>query len=224
MPSRYYQRTYLEGGYYHLYNRGTHKQTIFRDNDDYFTFTEILSYYLRFPHGKPHSRFSPKNEPDGSSSSESTPCHLLCYCLMPNHFHLLLKQILFPAQIDSPTNLMRRLSITYSMYFNDKYQHSGNLFQGKFKNVPVDSESQLLHLTKYIHRNPLALLAGSEPATLESYIYSSYSDYLGPTNRNWVKPNEILSYFSSKNPLLSYRAFIEEKEDLLSINHLILDD
>src|SRR3989338_3672163 len=96
---------------------------------------------------------------------------LLAYCLMPNHFHLLLLQ----KEI-SPTlsDLLKRISVTYAMYFQHQYQHSGSLFQGKFRSVQVYSDESLLYVSKYIHLNP-AKAEGSDPS---NYPYSSLTDYL----------------------------------------------
>ncbi|MBI3954704.1 transposase [Candidatus Collierbacteria bacterium] len=128
---------------------------------------------------------------------------------MPNHFHLLLKQLLPPQPDNNISNFMKRLSITYAMHFNNIYEHSGNLFQGKYKNVQVRSEGQLLYITKYIHRNPINL-EGSDPS-LSSYPYSSYPYYLGINPiPDWLDTQPILELFSKSNPNLSYQAFVEE--------------
>jgi putative transposase len=128
---------------------------------------------------------------------------------MPNHFHLLLKQVADPIKGNSITNLMRRVIITYAMFIQKKYDHSGILFQGKFKNVLVSSDIQLLQLFKYIHRNPLEI-QGSEP--LQNYKYSSYKYYIEKGGCPiWLKTESILSFFSKTNPSKAYRNFIEEK-------------
>jgi len=98
--------------------------------------------------------------------------------------------------------------ITYSMYAKQKYDRSGTLFEGKYKNILVDSDEQLLQLSKYIHRNPLELL-GSKP--LSEYLYSSYPYFVHPNyGAHWLDTSEIISYFSKKNKSISYQKFVEE--------------
>ena len=217
MPSRYYRRNFINGYFYHIYNRGANKEKVFWDTQDYETFTAILAYYLNNPLGKPLSilkrienKINPNKVPNLAEIANSTPTIKLCaYCLMPNHFHLLIKQSADINKVNGITNLMRRTTITYAMYVKKKYDHSGTLFQGKFKNVLIQTDSQLQHLSKYIHLNPVEL-QGSEP--VESYEYSSYRCYKGlDIQPEWLFPNEILSFFPKKNTYLAYKAFVNEK-------------
>jgi len=128
---------------------------------------------------------------------------------MPNHFHLMIKQTTKEAIID----IMRALSNSYVIYFNKKYERTGPLFSGKYKAVLVEGESYLLHLTRYIHLNPIDL--GYTRSDLVSYPYSSYANYLGKKNAEWLNPEEIISFFRSaqkKNlrDMLSYQSFVED--------------
>jgi hypothetical protein len=94
------------------------------------------------------------------------------------------------------------------MFAKKKYDRFGVLFEGKYKNILVDSERQLLQLTKYIHLNPKEII-GSKPLT--KYEFSSYPCYVGVVNRpKWLNNNEILKFFALSNPSLSYRKFVEE--------------
>jgi putative transposase len=216
MPSRYYQRTFVTDNFYHIYNRGSNKQSIFVDNRDYNTFIKILSYYLTYPTGHPYYRKTVSEVPNLTKQTIS----LIAYCLMPNHFHLLLKQLSPTEPTTNISNLLRRLTITYAMYFNDKYKRSGNLLQGKFKNVPVNAENQLLYLSKYIHRNPLEI---NHKTPLSNYPYSSYPRYLNKNRISWINPQPILNYFSNKNSLLSYQSFVEETPDSINLTSIILE-
>ncbi len=142
---------------------------------------------------------------------------------MPNHFHLLIKQLTKEAIID----FMRALANSYVRYFNEKYERVGALFQGAYKGVLVDNEVYLLHLTRYIHLNPLELNPKEVPPVdrwhlkeiLEKYPYSSYGDYLGRRHTGWVHPEEILAFFKTTQrtnlkDFLSYQSFVEDyKED-----------
>jgi REP element-mobilizing transposase RayT len=209
MPSRYYRRTFIRGYYYHIYNRGANKEIVFKNKEDYVTFLKILEYYLIFPNGKPLS-FNSKVP----NLSEETSTSIFCaFCLMPNHFHLILKQESDPTIKNCVTNLMRRLIITYSMYFQKEYEYSGTLFQGKYKNVLVNSDSQLLQLSKYIHRNPIEIL-GSEP--LESYSYSSYRYYAKKEKcPNWLHMEDLLDFFTKTGTKNTYKKFVEEESSYI---------
>lgn len=209
MPSIYYERNFVKNYYYHIYNRGANKDIVFKENSDYETFIEILGYYLTYPTGLPLSIFD-RTVNKVPNLVEST-CNLTSYCLMPNHFHLNLIQCLEPIFNNCIPNLMKRIITTYVMYFNKKYGHSGALFEGKYKNILVDHDSQLLSLTRYIHRNPLKII-GSEP--LQNYEYSSYPIYLGLRDcPSWLNIKPIQEYFSKKNTQVSYKLFIEEGHD-----------
>ncbi|MBN1169342.1 transposase [Candidatus Woesebacteria bacterium] len=213
MPSRYYKRNFIKGYYYHIYNRGSHKNKVFLDDSDFETFLEITEYYLHFPQGKPLSwktRYK-----DGPNNSIKVPnlvkssFTINCFCLMPNHFHFLVKQSEQPDKENSITNFMRRLMITYAMYFNDKYDQSGNLFQGKYKNVNVRSNDQLLYLSKYIHKNPSEILSSGQE--LAQYKYSSYPTYLDFKNKyKWVDKKPILDLVSNKDQYRKYEDFVEK--------------
>lgn len=126
---------------------------------------------------------------------------ILSYCLMSNHFHFLLKQ-----ETDLPiTAFMLRLSTSYAKYFNIKYKEVGSLFQGRFKAKLVETDEYLLHLSRYIHRNPI-----STPGVELTYFpWSSYSAYIEGGKNDFVDPNYILGYFAHKDPQRDYRQFTE---------------
>jgi REP-associated tyrosine transposase len=135
---------------------------------------------------------------------------------MPNHFHLLLYQ----KDIDSINYFMRSMGTKFSMYFNRRYKRVGPVFQGTYKAVEIESESQLTYISKYIHRNPLKI----QPSriNLEGYKYSSYGNYLRIFKQTWVKTDDILSYFKKS----SYRGFVEEvdERDLYMVKDICLED
>lgn len=228
MPSRYYRRNFIKGYYYHIYNRGANKGIVFKDNEDYQVFIDILKYYLTYPIGKPLSlinRIERKFTVDESkvpNLTNNSTIKLCEYCLMPNHFHLLIKQASDPIKDCNIPNLMRRITITFAMYYTNKYKHSGTIFQGKYKNVLVESDIQLQQLSKYIHRNPIEI-QGSEP--LHSYIYSSYRYYIGQeVPPEWIDIKDILSFFSKPNLYQSYQKFVEEENiPMDNIKNIILE-
>lgn len=201
MPSIYYQRNFLAAHTYHLYNRGALGSEIFRDQQDFQTFTFILSYYLRIPEGKPLSYLQTVKAPYTRGAAKALtqrtdlPVSLIAYQLSPTFFHLVLEEHVGPP---SPgiSALMKRLSVTYAMYYNSKYGKEGSLFSGKYKMILVQTLEHLLELTKYLHRLDL----GS--------ANSSYQDYL-KTSRSWVKPDQVLTQVRSHSTL-SYKTFVED--------------
>lgn len=122
-------------------------------------------------------------------------------------------------------HFLRSLLTKYVRYFNSHYKRIGPLFQGPYKAVRVENEYQFIYLSKYIHRNPLSLSPYKEsPRRLYEYPYSSYGNFLHRFQQAWVKPDEILSYFSEKFARLSYEAFVSQSyaEDIDPIkNHAI---
>lgn len=130
---------------------------------------------------------------------------LLAFCLMPNHFHLVIKQ----KDSDSIKKFTQSLFTRYSMYFNKKHDRVGALFQSTYKATNAISEDYLLDLTKYIHLNPVENLIDA---------YSSYKDYLGITNTVWVNKNIVLDKFKDNafvkfQKIKSYREFVENFRD-----------
>jgi len=211
MPSRNVIRRFTEGGIYHVYNRGVEKRDIFMDEQDYAVFLHLLKFYLSPPDPNdthPSVQFQNysviRPRPLENLNNE---VELIAYCLMPNHFHLLLKQ----SVNDGVTNLLRRISTTYAMYFNKRYKRVGYLFQGPYKAAHVENDSYLLHLSRYIHLNPLELTR----FLLVNYPYSSYQYFLGNKHATWLKPKIILDYFDKSkllpflNKYPSYQNFVE---------------
>jgi len=133
---------------------------------------------------------------------------------MPNHYHFLLYQV----DIDGINHFMRSLATKYSLYFNKKYNRVGPLYENIFKAVEIKTETQLIYISKYIHRNPLT---ASTRMFLEGYKYSSYSNYLGRFSQSWLETSEVLSYFKKQ----SYQDFVEEQEerDVVTIKDLTID-
>lgn len=209
MPPKNSVKLYIENGHYHVYNRGVEKRIIFLDDRDYKTFLHFLKFYLD-PEEKTDRHTGIPNR-----MSLADEISLLAFCLMPNHFHLLVKQ----TKKDSLTKLMRRISTNYVMHFNKRYQRVGPLFQGIYKAALIDTDDLLLHVHRYIHRNPIELIGGINPiSALADYPYSSYGDYVEKRHSAWVQTQPILSYFGKNKALLakkhqSYEAFVRLDED-----------
>ena len=213
MKNRDY-KAFAPGEYYHIFNRGNGKMNIFEDTADYYFFLSRLEEYL-FPTRRRASsatlaRYERKSFPEGAFS-------LVCYALMPNHFHFLLRQ----NDETSLSEFMRSVSTGYSKYFNKKYTRVGSLFQDQFKAVPVRSNDQLLWLSAYIHQNPkVARLVES----LDDYEYSSYKEYMAHLSNPLCEKGIMLEQFSN---IKAYREFVEESFDAIKqrkdLEPLLLD-
>ena len=225
MPSKNIIKTYIENGFYHIYNRGVEKRKIFLDEQDYRVFLSYLKIYLS---PKEESIKDILNTKDRSSSNFEIKnkniteiytlnnfynrIDLICYVLMPNHFHLELRQ---HGKKDIET-FMRSLITKYSKYFNKKYERVGPLFQGRYKAVLIQNTEYLLYLSKYIHLNPAELLINGQ--LLIDYPWSSYPTYLKRITTSWLK-TELINVNFMKNKLFSvdlYKNFVEgNKKNLM---------
>lgn len=176
-PSRYFQK----GGYYHVYNRGNRKQAIFIQEWDYVRFLKRVKQY-----------------------KDKFGVSILGYCLMPNHFHFLLRQNTDLAI----TTFMLRLSTSYAKYFNIKYEQVGSLFQDRFRAKLIETDEYLLQLSRYIHLNPKLLLP-TPGVELKNYKWSSYPSYMKKVKNDWIDSDYILKYFAKKRPSEDYKSFVE---------------
>lgn len=182
-------REFAEGEFYHLYNRGTDKRIIFSSDDDYSRFLSLL-YLCNSEQPadlKLQGRTLEKALGGKGTSDRGEPLIDLCvYCLMPNHFHLLVRE----RTEGSISRFMQKLSTGYTMYFNKRYDRTGTLFQGKFKATRAKDDRYLAYLISYIHLNPVKLIDPNWKDTgiqdrkqaedyLANYRYSSYRDYIG---------------------------------------------
>ncbi len=170
--------------HYHIYNRGAHKEPIFRDATDYLRFLQLLYVAnsvksVRF-YNLDLNRIFSYNRGD-------TLVDIIAYCLMPNHFHLIIEE----KMENGTSKFLRKLCTGYSMYFNFKYDHSGTIFQGSVKSKHVGNDDYFRYLIQYVHLNPYGI---EEPEMMKAtkqehldeaiavsreYEYSSYKDYLG---------------------------------------------
>ena len=227
MPAKNAEKRYIENHYYHLYNRGVEKRKIFLDAQDRGVFLIYLKeYLLPKDEGLLRKKLADPTTSDSDKAkilkalrlnNFASEMMLLAYALMPNHFHLLVYQK--SAQLIDA--FMNSLGTRYSMYFNRKYTRVGPLYQGVYKAVLVDSEEQLLHLSRYIHRNPLSLQGVALKTLLEQS--TSYKEYLGLRDTPWIHTDDILSYFSKSAPGTSYAAFINETDDIEIIRDMMID-
>lgn len=198
------------GEYFHIYNRGNGKNKVFIDDDDFKFFILKLNQNL-FPETfKTKYSYSVPLPKDSFS--------MVCYCLMPNHFHMLIKQ-----NREIPiSKLMLKVCTSYSKYFNKKYKNVGHIFQDQFKQVWVDDNSYLVWLSAYVHANPKTARLISN---LKDYKWSSYSDFVS-LNEGLIKceKNIILEQFTDPR---NYHDFIDSSSEAIrerkDLEHLLLD-
>ncbi len=191
MPTRNRVKVYIPNTYYHLYNRGWNRTEIFKEHDDYEYFEWLLSR---------HCSPEPVKDRKGREYAYySNDVRILAYCLMPNHFHLLVYQFDEPNMI---AKLMASILTAYTMYFNKKYHRRGSLFESTYKAVPVVKDEQLLHITRYIHLNH---------KDFRAWPYSSYLDYIYTSDKDWLETQPILDLFTS---IERYVEFVDDYEQL----------
>lgn len=192
---------FANGEFYHLYNRGLEKKDIFSQNRDYSHFIKTFFYY-QIENPKP--RFSTYRR---SKLFPVDPTKrivdIICYCLMSNHFHLLIKQL----KDGGVSEFMRRFILSYIKYRNLKYNHQGPMLNGPFKAVRMETDEQLIHVSRYIHLNPLVSLLVKD---LKLYPWSSYKTYIGMENNDNIKKEEILNFFKSPK---EYEKFVLDQAD-----------
>ena len=214
--------------YYHIYNRGVEKRSIFLDEQDYSVFLSYLENYLS---PKDNTLLQNIVTSPGSSGKQKDQAkklvrlknyfgqiELLSYALLPNHFHLLVKQK--ESVINSFTN---SLGTRYAMYFNKKYQRTGVLFQDVYKAVLVSSEEQLLYLSKYIHLNPVKWMSYPVTRWREVPYPSSLADYINGLQSKWICKEFLLKFFSKNRYANSYADFILSPVESETISRLTLD-
>lgn len=199
---------------FHIYNRGVDKRKTFLDIHDYHRFimllylcnsTQPVDMQKVFREGRTFTDIFSIDRGDKLVD-------IGCWALMPNHFHLVMR----PVREGGVTKYMRKLSTGYSIYFNQKYQRSGSLFQGKFKSEHIDNDVYLKYIFSYVHLNPLKIIPGEEywkdvginnmykaDNFINQYEYSSFPDYL--------KDNRIYRSIINKD------IFSESTDDFLTM-------
>lgn len=207
------KREINQNGLYHVLSRGVDKRKIFLDDSDrlrflhnLFEFNDIIPPSSNGNFFKNHVIARRDFEIGAKGRRKRAPRKFLvkihAFCLMPNHFHLLLSPV-----IENGISLfMKKLNMGYAKYFNEKNERAGALFEGRFKSVAINREAHFVHIPYYIHMNPLDLIApewreGSikdykaAVKFLESYRWSSYLDYIGKRNFPSITQREFLAEF-----------------------------
>jgi putative transposase len=184
---------YAPNHYYHIYNRGAHGVSVFREDENYhFVLRKVKQYAAEFE------------------------LSVIAYCLMPNHYHLLVRQ-----DGDNRAGLLpQRVFNSYSKAYNKRYQHSGTLFQGPYQVIHIEDQGYLLHLCRYIHANPVkdGLVSG-----LQDWPYSNYPEWIEArpgrlVDRVFVRDNfsTPANYADFADDYLRTRLLLDEIKDYLA--------
>jgi len=200
--------TFSKNEYYHVYNRGNNKQNIFHDEQDRERFIALLYACNQEKAFKIFNLSKGQNLYD--ISIEKNIIAIGTYCLMHNHFHLLVREI----TEQGITTFMKKVMTAYVMYYNKKYKKTGSLFEGKFKAEHVTSDRYLKYLFAYIHLNPVKLIDAQwkriglrnllkTKKYLNEYPYSSFICYLGVKRiqNKIITRRDFPSYFLTKQDI-----------------------
>ena len=192
MPSKNTIREYDTTAFYHVYDRDAGGATTFHDAQDKRKFIKLLERYLVDDEQNPYPTYE---------------IELTAYCVMGNHFHLLLFQ---DRESRAITEFMRSVSTAYAMYYNLRYKNKGHVFQGVFRAVRISNDSYLLHISRYIHLNPRFYL---------SYQWSSLAYFTGEGPPAWLHPERV-----NDLPPAEYNAFLESYTDRRQLLQVIKDE
>jgi putative transposase len=173
MPRR--EIEFVPNACYHIYNRGCGHQPIFFEVDNYLFFLRELKRRCQAFH-----------------------VGVLAWCLMPNHYHLLVS-----PRSEHFSEMMQSFSTCYTKAINARQQRTGTLFEGRFQAIAVETTEYVIHLSRYLHLNPVEARLVKKP---EEYDYSSYRDYLGLRAGTLAQPARVLSEFAGAE---QYRLFVE---------------
>lgn len=209
---------------YHIFNRGLDRRSVFTDKRELTRAKELIKFYRNSYVPLRYSQFllQPKDRQNQLlelMESGNKLVSIISYCLMPNHFHFLVKQL----EENGITKFISNFTNGYTKYYNQKHSRSGPLFEGVFKAVYVETDEQFLHLSRYIHLNPV-VSSIIKLSDLSNYQWSSYPDYIGLSNSAFCDKNLVLEMFKSPK---DYERFVLDQVDygkkLEEIKHLILE-
>lgn len=209
---------------YHVFNRGIDRRSIFTGKMGFERARQLIKFYRHKEIPIRYSQILLQPEElrnkilEGVFKSDRL-VDILSYCLMPNHFHFLVKQL----EANGVSKFISNFTNSYTKYFNTKSKRNGPIFEGVFKAVHVETDAQLIHLTRYIHLNPVASSIIPDNM-LNKYSWSSYPEYLSLSSDEIAEKRMVLDLFKST---ASYKEFVENQIDyakeLDSIKHLAIE-
>jgi len=196
----------ITGEIYHIFSKSIGGRRIFGSRPNLNRMEKTLQFYvLKNPHSKLFLFLAQKKKKTSPSFFQldggKKLVKIIAYCLMPTHIHLALQQL----EDGGISKYMNLILHSYSNYFNLKYKRKGPLWEGRFKSVLVKDEQQLIHLTRYIHLNPVTAYLVNHP---QDWRYSSYKEYLGITS----KKERICDYSEFLDiEKTSYQRFVKDQ-------------
>ena len=224
MPLR--KTVFANNEIYHVFNRSSGSIPIFYNKRACKRFILGMRYYQNVKIPTKLSKFNKlavtkRNEIfDQLYDKRVFWVEVIAYCLMPTHFHFVLKQ-----RVDGGVKeYVRLISNSYSHYYNTKNDRNGSLFGGRFKAILIENDYQLLHVVRYVHLNPLTSYVVEDLKELTDYEFSSFPEYLGKSQHNICEKKIVTSHFKS---LGDYRKFVfnqaEYQQSLERIKHLTFE-
>ncbi|SRR3989344_464673 len=216
----------VNGQIYHVFNKSTGSIPIFTNSREFKRFIFGMSFYqnrnipLRLSKFNRLSKEQRNKILSEMKSKQDFLVELISYCIMPNHFHYILKQL----TNDGIKEFIRLTSNSYSHFYNIRHDRSGSVFGGRFKAVLIENDEQLLHVVRYIHLNPFSTYIIKDRNELERYQYSSFLEYIGRSTSNLCQKDIILNNFKARD---KYKEFVLNHADyqrtIERIKHLSID-
>ena len=194
MPSRNIRKQYVADSFYHVYGRGVSKSEIFLDDQDYSVFLNLFKRYL--------SPLPAKDNYGRDYPSLRGQIELVAYCLMPNHFHMMVYQ----HDEAALKKLMQGILTSYATYFNRKYKRSGPVLESRYKASRITDDVYLMHISRYIHMNH---------RSWKTWEWSSLHDYLGHKNSKWLQEQRALELFETREDYSNFLDDYAERKDQL---------
>lgn len=214
--------------YYHIYNCGVERRLVFLNKRDYERFLDVISYYVyerKISYAEFQKLTLPMRTEERTNPTGSKRVQIAAYCLMPNHFHFLVKQ----TRSGGIVQFVSDISNSHAKYFNLKRKRIGSLFQGAFKHKEITNVPSFLQVSRYIHLNPLTSSKMKLKGRLEKpegYPYSSYLEWISPRSPSITDREEVESWVNHAGGVGGYRSFVEskiKKNPALGIEDLILE-
>lgn len=196
---------------YHIVSRSIAKFQIYNSDDDYSRMVQLLRFYQIAEPPTKYSMFLKLEAVqllgfdqffNTVSKGQKHIVQIIAYCFMPNHIHLVLKQL----EDKGISTFMSNILNSYTRYFNLLHKRKGPLWESRFKHILVNKDEQLLHLTRYIHLNPTSAKLVEKP---ELWKYSSYLEYIRQQQKDLITNYEGLM---DVNPKL-YKSFVNDRKD-----------
>lgn len=216
----------VTGEIYHLFNRSIARQPILTKVKDFQRFFNVTDFYrfenppMRFSHYNRLPIEQKRSILDTLYKTGERLVEIYTFSLMPNHFHLLVKQL----KDNGIKILVSQIQNSYAKYYNTKYKRQGALFQEMFKAVRIETDEQFIHVARYIHLNPLTSFIIKEIEELEEYSLTSFIDYIGKRQSPFLNKNKLLGSFSNVQQLKKFTLDqVDSQRKLKNIQHLFFE-